>query len=108
MRVFLAPFCAVAIAVLVGYPAPALASEHKFKVKNEGGHQVDHIYISPISVTRWGPDQLGAHQVLPPGNKMTFYINTDCEMDVRIVYHDGNVHVDKDVDTCKYNLGLHY
>jgi hypothetical protein len=51
MRVFLAPFCAV----LVGYPSPALASEHKFKVKTEGGHQVDHIYISPISAARWDP-----------------------------------------------------
>jgi hypothetical protein len=108
MRLFLAPFCAAAIAVLVGYPSPALADEHKFKVKNEGGHQVDHLYISPISMSRWGPDQLGAHEVLPPGHRIAFVIDTDCEMDVRVVYHDGTVHVDKDVDTCKYNLVLHY
>lgn len=108
MRVLLASFYVVAMAVLAGYPSPVLADEHKFKVVNGGGHQVDHIYISPISAARWGPDQLGAHQVLPPGHKIAFLINTVCEMDVRIVYHDGTVHIDKDVDTCKYNLSLHY
>ncbi len=108
MRAFIAPFFAVAITVLIGFPSPVLADEHKFKVHNRGGHQVDHLYISPISSAKWGPDQLGAHEVLSPGQKVAFDIDTDCEMDVRIVYHDGTVHVDKDVDTCKYNLSLKY
>ncbi len=88
--------------------APARADTHKFKVVNKGGHQIDHLYISPISATKWGPDQLDADEVLSPAHSITFTIDTDCEMDVRVVYHDGNVDVEKDVDTCKYDLSLNY
>jgi hypothetical protein len=87
---------------------PARADEHDFKVVNKGGHQVDHIYISPISADKWGPDQLDANQVLAPGDSQTYKIDTNCEMDVRIVYHDSHVDVEKDVDTCKYDLDLNY
>jgi len=86
----------------------AMAEVHKFKVDNIGGHQVDHLYLSPISSNRWGHDQLGPDEVLAPNHHMTFHIDTVCEMDVRVVYHDGTVHVDKDIDTCKYNLNLKY
>lgn len=100
----------VALTALVPllFCSPALADVHKFKVINNGGHQVDHIYISPISSERWGPDQLDSDQVLSPDRSVTFDIDTDCEMDVRVVYHDGTVRVEKDVDTCKYDLSLKY
>ncbi len=87
---------------------PAMANDHKFTVDNKGGHQVDHLYLSPISSRKWGRDQLGPNEVLPPAHHISFQINTDCELDVRVVYHDGTVHIDKDVDTCKYNLTLNY
>ncbi|HKU81042.1 MAG TPA: hypothetical protein VJP76_02645 [Candidatus Tumulicola sp.] len=101
---------AFAFAVLIASSlcGPALADVHRFKVINNGGHQVDHIYISPISSERWGPDQLGSDEVLSPDRSITFDIDTDCEMDVRVVYHDGTVRVEKDVDTCKYDLSLKY
>jgi hypothetical protein len=87
---------------------PARADEHTFKVVNSGGHQVDHLYISPISADKWGPDQLDADQVLSPGKSVTFNVDTDCEMDVRVVYHDGSKVIKKDIDTCKYDLSLDY
>ncbi|HEY1654064.1 MAG TPA: hypothetical protein VGF86_03000 [Candidatus Tumulicola sp.] len=87
---------------------PASADVHKFKVINEGGHQVDHLYISPIAAEKWGHDQLDADEVLSPDRSVTFDIDTDCEMDVRVVYHDGTVRVEKDIDTCKYDLSLKY
>jgi hypothetical protein len=87
---------------------PARADEHTFKITNNGGHQVDHIYISPISRKKWGPDQLDANQVLSPGRHITFNINTNCEMDIMFVYHDGTKVTKPDVDTCKYDYSLDY
>jgi len=87
---------------------PARADDHTFKITNNGGHQVDHILISPISSEKWGPDQLDADQVLAPNHSITFTIDTDCEMDVLFVYHDGTKVTKRDVDTCKYDYELNY
>jgi hypothetical protein len=106
MRFFIASL--VAIAVTMGSSSPALADEHSFKVVNNGGHQVDHLYISPIAASKWGHDQLDTDEVLSPEHSVSFDIDTDCEMDVRVVYHDGTVRIEKDVDTCKYDLSLKY
>lgn len=87
--------------------APALSDTHKFKIDNQGGHQVDRVYLSPISSRRWGPDQMGS-DVLGPNQSQTWDIDTNCEMDVKIVYHDGHVITESDVDTCQNDLVLHY
>ncbi len=87
--------------------APALADTHKFTVDNKGGHQIDKVYLSPISSDDWGPDQMG-DDVIEPGASQSWNIDTDCEMDVKVVYHDGTVKVKKDVDTCKYDLEMSY
>jgi hypothetical protein len=87
---------------------PARADVHTFKVINNGGHQVDHLHISPIAAAKWGPDQLDADQVLSPGKSVTFNVDTDCEMDVLVIYHDGTKVTKKDIDTCKYDLSLDY
>ena len=87
---------------------PARAESHTFKITNNGGHQVDHIHISPIQKKKWGPDQLDADEVLAPGNSITFRIQTNCEMDVLFIYHDGTKVEKSDVDTCKYDYSLDY
>ena len=87
--------------------APALADTHKFTVENKGGHQIDRVYLSPISSKKWGPDQMG-DDVIAPGDSQTWNIETNCEMDVKIVYHDGTTKVKEDVDTCKYDLVMDY
>lgn len=107
LRKILAVFTLAALA-LPATVATARADAHTFKVTNEGGHQVDHLYISPIAKRKWGPDQLNADQVLSPDHSITFDIDTDCEMDVRVVYHDGTVRIEEDIDTCKYDLNLKY
>ena len=88
--------------------SPALADPHKFKLTNEGGHQIDHVYISPIAKRRWGPDQLNSDQVISPGRSVTWDIETNCEMDVKVVYHDGTVKEQDDFDTCKYDMRATY
>lgn len=97
------------VALAIGISSlPALADVHTFKVINAGGHQVDHVYISPISKNKWGPDQLESDQVIAPGHSVTWDVRTNCEMDVKVVYHDGNVDIEKDIDTCQYDLRLKY
>ena len=85
----------------------ALADTHKFTIDNKGGHQIDKVYLSPISSNKWGPDQMG-DDVLPPGQSQSWNIDTNCEMDVKVVYHDGHEVVKEDVDTCKYDLEMNY
>lgn len=100
---------AVAIATVTACicAAPAIADTHKFTIKNRGGHQIDRVYLSPISSRRWGRDQMG-EDVISPGYSQTWDIDEDCELDVKIVYHDGTVKVKEDVDTCKYDLVMDY
>lgn len=87
--------------------APALADTHKFTIKNHGGHQIDRVYLSPISSRRWGRDQMG-DDVISPGESQTWNVEEDCELDVKVVYHDGTVKVKEDVDTCRYDLVMDY
>ena len=46
--------------------------------------------------------------VISPGENQTWNIETDCELDVKVVYHDGTVKVKEDVDTCRYDLVMDY
>jgi hypothetical protein len=103
--------CATALlsALALGVSSsPAMADTHKFKITNEGGHQIDHVYISPIASKKWGPDQLDNDQVISPGKSVTWDIDTDCEMDVMVVYHDGTKKEHDDFDTCKYDMRASY
>jgi hypothetical protein len=87
--------------------SPALADTHKFTIENKGGHQIDRVYLSAISNERWGRDQMG-DDVIAPGDSQSWDIDTDCEMDVKVVYHDGTTKVKDDVDTCKFDLVMDY
>lgn len=99
---------ALLAALTVGFSAaPALADTHKFTIDNKGGHQIDRVYLSPISSNKWGPDQMG-DDVIEPGASQTWNIDTNCEMDVKIVYHDGTTKIKEDFDTCKYDLEMSY
>ena len=98
---------AIAAVAMALWAAPALADTHKFTIKNNGGHQIDRVFLSPISSDKWGPDQMG-DDVIAPGDSQSWDIDTDCEMDVKVVYHDGTTKVKQDVDTCKYDLEMSY
>ncbi|MBV8491084.1 MAG: hypothetical protein JO199_11200 [Candidatus Eremiobacteraeota bacterium] len=87
--------------------AAASADTHKFTIVNKGGHQIDRVYLSPIASDKWGPDQMG-NDVISPSTSQTWNIDTDCEMDIKVVYHDGTEKIEKDFDTCKYDLSMSY
>jgi hypothetical protein len=97
------------LAAVVVFASPTIAlADHDFKVTNKGGHQVDHIYLSNPNEDSWGPDQLDSDQVLSPGDHQTWSIDDGCLQDVKIVYHNGHKDVEKNFDTCKYDLELNY
>jgi hypothetical protein len=99
---------AILAAVTIGMSTgSALADTHKFTIDNKGGHQIDKVYLSAISEDKWGPDQMG-DDVIEPGASQTWDIDTDCEMDIKVVYHDGSTKVKNDFDTCKYDLEMSY
>ena len=92
-----------AVAPIAAHAGPG----HRFRVTNRGDYQVDHLYFSPISANRWGPDQLG-DDVIAPGHYVVWVIHTGCEQDIRVVYHNHHVAVARDFDTCRYDLKLSY
>jgi hypothetical protein len=46
--------------------------------------------------------------IIAPGESQAWDIDTNCEMDVKVVYHDGTTKIKQDVDTCKYDLEMDY
>lgn len=78
--------------------APALAS-HPFLVVNAGRHTVEHLQISGINRSMWGPDLLGRY-VLRPGQRVTITIGEGCAEDIRVIYSDNYVIQRHDYNTC--------
>lgn len=78
--------------------ATALAA-HPFIIVNGGGHVVEHIQISGVNRSMWGPDLLGRY-VLNPGGRATFRIGEGCAEDVRVIYRNNYTLVRRGVNTC--------
>jgi hypothetical protein len=86
-----------------------------FTIYNAGSHTVYTVNVEPHDYCCWGPDLL-RDDVLNPGyhfEPLLFYYgmhpNTPSVMqDVRVVYSNGYVITDMDVNICAYNVVLHY
>jgi len=103
-------FCA--LAVLTGFAflasPTAVLADHDFKVTNKGYHQIDHVYLSNVDEDTWGPDQLDSDEVIASGEHQTWSISDGCMQDVKIVYHNGHKDIERNFNTCKYDLELSY
>lgn len=94
---------AVAAAALVA-PGVASANDADFTLVNRTGYQIDEVYISPHSSSKWGRDVMGdgalgnARQV-----KITFpHGNGACIFDLKVKYEDGDTAEWSKVDLCEY------
>lgn len=69
-------------------------------VTNQSAWTIHLLYLSPVSSTEWGPDQLGTSVI--PSNGGTFRIsNVLCgAYDVKIVDEDGDACIIKNTDIC--------
>jgi hypothetical protein len=79
---------------------------HSFLVKNLGEHVIEGVYISAIDRDTWEWNLLSGY--LEPGYQQQFNLTEGCEQDVKIVYANGHVTVDRDVDTCENDIATHY
>ena len=86
---------------------PALA-DHRFKVTNRGEHTIAQVHISGLSQSTYGPDLLGDHEYIEPGQSWSVTLTQGCVQDILIVYDDGHRAKDDGFDTCQYDLATHY
>jgi hypothetical protein len=72
--------------------------------RNHSRWAIFHIYLSPVSQTTWGPDQLGAH-VLRSGEDYTLH-SIPCEnYDLKLVDQDGDECILHNVGICAEDSG---
>jgi hypothetical protein len=93
----LAAFCAAAphFASAQQQQAPTLV------VHNAGQALINTLQISPSSTDRWGPDLLGALQVMPNSAvRVSFAPNTECQQDLRVTFTDNAEETRMRVDVC--------
>lgn len=91
---------------LLAWPHPVSAADADFKMINRTGYQIDEIYVSPHSSSKWGPDVLGKQSL---GDSefanITFPRNNDvCVFDIKVKYHDDDSTAEwSKIDLCSYS-----
>ena len=80
---------------------------HNLRIHNAGDHTIQEVHISGVEYRDWGPDLLGSHDVIDPGESYDFNIVQGCDEDIKLVYRDGDK-VYSAFDTCKYDLDASY
>lgn len=103
-RSFLALAClpVLAASALLA-PGTAQAADQDFAVVNRTGHQIDSIYVSPVSSQNWGEDVMGK-DALGDGEtvNITFPNKTDaCNWDLKVKYNDGDESTWTNVNLCR-------
>lgn len=89
--------------------APAYAEDLVFTLNNQSSGAVNELYVGPPESNTWGEDILG-QDVLDSGQTATVTIyNADgkCAWDVRIVYDDGSVTDERNIDICTLENGTY-
>lgn len=78
------------------------ARNPSFNFVNRSGEAIREIYVSLTTDRNWGSDRLGPRQILPPGAAMPIPLPRGgvCTVDMRVVYMDGRVLEQRNVDTC--------
>jgi hypothetical protein len=73
-----------------------------FTFVNRSGEPIREIYVSLTSQRNWGRDRLGPRLILPPGASMPIALPATgvCTVDMRIVYMDGRILEQRNVETC--------
>jgi len=93
--------------IVFGPDRPALADPSpprnpSFTFINRSGEFLREIYVSLTTDRSWGPDRLGPRQILPPGGALPIVLPPGgvCTVDIRVVYMDGRVLEQRNVETC--------
>jgi len=83
-------------------PPERPAANPSFRFVNASGETIREIYISLTTERSWGADWLGPRQILPPGAAITIALPRGgvCTVDMRIVFMDGRILENRNVETC--------
>jgi hypothetical protein len=83
-------------------PPERIAANPSFTFVNRTGEAIREIYVSLTSNRNWGRDRLGPRQILPPGASMPISLPRGevCTADMRVVFMDGRVMEQRNVETC--------
>lgn len=93
---FVGGLCVAALLV------PAAAQASNVTIKNKSDWSIQHFFLSPTDVEKWGPDQLG-DDVVGTGDTFTL-TGVPCDtFDVRLVDEDGDECIVTEVDICADN-----
>ena len=94
-----------AAALLLSLTGIAAASDADFKLVNRTGYQIDEVYVSPHSSSRWGSDVMGK-DALEDGDSVKIRFprsSSACHFDIKVKYHDdGSTAEWSDVNLCDY------
>ena len=77
----------------------AFAQDAVITIVNRSSFDIHELYLSPVDVDEWGPDQLG-EEIIESGGKFQLY-GIDCDVyDIMIVDEDGDECVLEVVELC--------
>jgi hypothetical protein len=80
-------------------PMAVFADDSLITIINRSDWDIHHLYLSPVDVDEWGPDQLGEH-VIESGDKFQLY-GIECDVyDIMIVDEDGDECILEAIDLC--------
>jgi len=89
--------------------APAFAEDLVFTLNNQSSGAVNELYVAPLESNSWEEDILG-QDVLEAGQAATITLagaDGQCEWDVRLVYDDGSVTDERNIDLCNLENGTY-
>ncbi len=76
----------------------AVARDLSIKIINRSDYAIYHLYLSPSSFTKWGPDQLGDN-VLSKNQSITITDIPEGMWDFKFIDEDGDVCIVPETDT---------
>lgn len=77
------------VAALSAVSLGAFAQDSTITIINRSDWDIHHLYLSPVDVDEWGPDQLG-DEIIPSGGKFLLH-SIECDVyDIMIVDEDGD------------------
>jgi hypothetical protein len=95
------PLVLAAILICALVP-PSLAQDATIKVINQSKWEIQHMYLSNVADTEWGPDRLG-DGVLTSGDSFTLTAIPCASYDVLVVDEDADECIIEAVDLCEDN-----
>jgi hypothetical protein len=78
----------------------AVASAGQLRIRNTSNWDIHYLYVSSVNTNQWGPDQLGADNIIPSGGSWTLSGIACGRYDIKVVDEDSDECEIRDVRLC--------